>query len=68
MRRESKQRVHKKRGDVMKGLKKRIEKLEDEVLPQRFEEIRIINHIPGGLLGKYGREFTIRVPVKKRKR
>ena len=52
----------------MKDLKKRIEKLEDEVAPQQFQEIRIINHIPGGLLGKNGREFTIRVPVKKKRR
>jgi hypothetical protein len=52
----------------MKDHKKRIEKLEDEVLPQRFMEIKIVNTIPGMFLGKFGKEFAIRVPKKKRKR
>lgn len=52
---------------MLKTLKRRIEKLEDEVLPQKFREIQIINHIPGVLMEKYGREFTIRVPIKEKR-
>jgi len=46
----------------MKNLKKRIEKLEDEVLPQRFMKLEIISHIP------CWPSRTILIPVKKRKR
>ena len=53
---------------MLKTLKKRIEKLEDEVLPQRYEEIVIINHIPGLFTEEYGTEFTIRSPVKRKRR
>jgi hypothetical protein len=53
---------------VVKNIKRRIEDLEEETLPQEFEEIKIINYMPGVLFEKYGREFTMRVPNKKRKR
>jgi len=52
----------------MKSVKRRIEKLEEEILPEEYEEIKIINHIPGMLMEKNGKELTIRVPKKKRKR
>jgi hypothetical protein len=61
--------VHRIRGaKVLKTLKRRIEKLEDEVAPQRFQEIKIINHIPGLFMDEYGTEFTIRSPIKRKRR
>lgn len=54
---------------MSKNLKKRIEILEEEALPQQFEEIKIINHLPGVLFEECGKkEFTIRVPVRRKRR
>lgn len=46
----------------MKNQNKRIEKLEEEVNPERFIKLNIISHIPG-LLSQ-----TMLIPVKKKKR
>ena len=54
----------------MRSLKRRIEKLEDEVAPQRYKEIRIHNYMPGVMADWIGNpgELTIRVRVKRKKR
>jgi hypothetical protein len=46
----------------MKNIKKRIEKLEEEVNPQRFIKLKIVSHIPG-LPSQ-----TMLIPAKKKKR
>ncbi|MGB7061145.1 MAG: hypothetical protein WBF13_02180 [Candidatus Zixiibacteriota bacterium] len=53
----------------MGSVKKRIEKLEDEVAPHEYKEIKIINTIPDFLSdGTEKNEIIMRVPVKKRRK
>lgn len=47
---------------MLKGLKRRIEKIEEEVMPPRMMKIEIISHIPNFP------SQTILVPVSKKKR
>lgn len=51
---------------MSRTVEKRIEKLEDEASPQRFMEIRIIGNDQFPTL--LPKNFTIRVPIKKKKR
>lgn len=50
-----------------RSLKNRVKKLEEKAAPEEFEEIKIVNTIPGMYGEKVG-EFTIRYPKEKKKR
>jgi hypothetical protein len=51
---------------VSRGIKNRVKKLEEEAAPQEFEEIKIVNTIPG--LFPWLGEKIIRHSKKKKKR
>jgi hypothetical protein len=54
---------------MSRSKKTRLERLEEQVSPQEFKEIKIINTIPDFLSdGTERNEIIMRVPVKKRRK
>ncbi|MGB7061146.1 MAG: hypothetical protein WBF13_02185 [Candidatus Zixiibacteriota bacterium] len=51
---------------MSRGLKNRVKKLEEKAAPEEFEEIKIVNTIPG--MFPWLGEKVIRYPKKKKKR